>query len=246
MIRNFKLIIEYDGTRFFGWQRQKDKISVQETIENALSTILNQQVKISGSGRTDAGVHAIGQVASFKADTTLCAPVIKHALNRFIKLPIVICALHAVTPDFHAQYSAVSKEYHYHILNADEPAALFRDFIWYIHKPLDLEQMKQAAAHLVGKHDFASFENTGSPRSSTVRTVFFCDFQKISSDRICFKICADGFLKYMVRNIVGTLVMVGKKKISPDQVKDILHAKDRTCAGPTAPPQGLFLKKVNY
>jgi len=246
MKKNYKLCVEYDGTDFFGWQRQKDAQTVQGVLESALSRILNQQIQIHGSGRTDAGVHALAQVASFTADTHILPRALQKNLNSLIKVPVVIRDCHVVSLDFHAQYSAVSKTYQYVIYNHPTPCAVFRQYQWHIRQMLDIEAMNLCCEKLIGTHDFKSFENTGSPRKSTVREVFFCRVQKQPFNRIVFEICASGFLKYMVRNITGTLVLAGQHRISPQDFVRILQAKDRTAAGPTAPPHGLFLNCVNY
>ena len=250
MNQNFKIIIEYDGSKFFGWQRQKDKITIQEEIEIALSKILNQKVVIYASGRTDAGVHAFGQVANFHADTALNPLKIKQAVNSLIKLPIVIRDCTTVDEKFHARYNALSKEYHYFILNRQDPCAIKREYQWHIKNPLDINIMNQCCEIITGINDFKSFENTGSPRSSTTREVFFAKINSTDknrpNNRLVFKICANGFLRYMVRNLIGTIVLAGINKITPDEFRKILDAKNRSKAGATAPPHGLFLKKVNY
>ncbi|WP_299983815.1 tRNA pseudouridine(38-40) synthase TruA [Desulfobacula sp.] len=246
MKKNFKIIIEYDGTKFFGWQRQKDKKTVQGEIEKVLSKILNQKIEISGSGRTDTGVHAFGQVANFHADTGILPPDLKKGVNSLIKHPIVIRKCCIVDDDFHARYNAVSKEYQYFILNREDPCAIDRLYQWHIRHPLDMEAMSQCCQAITGIFDFKSFENTGSPRSSTIREVFFSNISHLGNSRLVFKICAKGFLKYMVRNLISTIVLTGLNKITPHEFNKILEAKDRTKAGPTAPAHGLFLKKVNY
>lgn len=246
MIQTFKLTIEYDGTRFYGWQRQADRPTIQEELEQVLSRILNQPVALDGSGRTDAGVHAWGQVASFCADTDMDPRVLQKGVNSLMKLPIVLTECIRVSDDFHARYSAVSKEYHYHILNTEDPCAVGRDYVWHIYSPLDIAVMNQCCALLCGTHDFKSFENTGAPRRSTVRTVFAAQVEKQPGNRLVCRICADGFLKNMVRNIVGTLVDAGRYKITVKDFESILSAKDRSLAGATAPARGLFLKQVNY
>ena len=246
MIRTYKLVIEYDGTAFYGWQRQNELPTVQGIIEKTLSTIFNTEITISGSGRTDAGVHAWAQVASFIAEDRLHPDTVKKALNSMISQPIVIQDCQLVDDDFHAQYSAVSKEYHYFILNREDPCAIKRNYNWHIRTPLDLEKMNQCCGIICGVHDFKSFENTGSPRSSTTRQVFAAQVEPHGQDELVFKISASGFLKYMVRNLVGTIVDVGLGKISVDRFQQILEAKDRKKAGVTAPARGLFLKQVNY
>jgi len=247
MSRNFKIVVEYDGTHFFGWQKQKDKKTVQGEIEKILSRILNQDVRITGSGRTDSGVHAFGQVANFNSDTQMEPVELKKAINSMIRQhPIIIRQCCLVDDAFHAQYDAVSKEYHYYILNREDPCAIGRMFQWHIPQPLEIELMNQCCKAITGIFDFRSFENTGSPRSTTVREVFFSEIRLLDEGRLVFIIKASGFLKYMVRNLIGTIVLAGHKKISVQTFKDILKAKDRTKAGPTAPPHGLFLKQVNY
>ncbi|HSL60986.1 MAG TPA: tRNA pseudouridine(38-40) synthase TruA [Desulfotignum sp.] len=246
MIQTFKLTIEYDGTGFSGWQRQPEKPTIQEALEKVLSRILNQPVTLAGSGRTDAGVHAWGQVASFRARTAMDPQVLKKGVNSLMKHPIVLTDCILVPEDFHAQYSAVSKEYHYHILNRIDPCAVGRNYVWHIHTPLDIDAMNVCCAMMCGAHDFKSFENKGSQRSSTLRTVFMARVDRQEQDRLVFKICASGFLKNMVRNLTGSLVDAGQKKISPRQFEQILAGRDRSLAGATAPAGGLFLKQVNY
>ncbi len=246
MTQNFKLVVEYDGTPFFGWQRQKDRLTVQGALEKTISTILNQDIAISGSGRTDAGVHARGQVASFKAQTRVTPEELKKGINSLIRYPVVIRDCAVAGNEFHAQYSALSKEYHYVILNRQDPCAIGRDYLWHVRAPLNRDLMNQCCCFLEGTHDFKSFENTGSPRTSTKRQIFFARVDREDKDTIVFKVCASGFLKNMVRNIVGTLVDAGHEKISPEAFKRILEAKDRRLAGATAPAGGLFLEKVNY
>ena len=246
MKQNFKLIIEYDGTPFFGWQRQSEKITIQGELESVLGIILNQKIKINGSGRTDAGVHALGQVASFHADTRMNPEILKKGINSLIKHPIVIHDCSHVDSEFHARYNAKSKEYNYFILNRPDPCALGAAYIWHIKKPLDLDLMNKCCDLITGTHDFKSFENTGSPRSSSIRKIFFARIQPRAEDRLVFTISATGFLKNMVRNLVGTLVDVGLKKSSVENFEVILEAGNRNLAGITAPARGLFLKQVNY
>ena len=246
MTKNFKIIIEYDGTDFFGWQKQKNRKTIQEAIEVVLSKILNQKITIYGSGRTDARVHAFGQVANFHANTAINSWKIKTALNSLVKLPIVIKSCDIVENKFHARYSAVSKEYHYFILNQEDPVAILRQYQWHIRKPLDINIMNQCCMTITGTLNFKSFENSGSPKSSSVREVFKAKICQLKNNRLVFKICANGFLRYMVRNLIGTIVLCGTKKITTDEFIKIIEAKDRTKAGQTAPPHGLFLKEVNY
>lgn len=246
MNKHFKLVIEYDGTGFHGWQRQSDKITVQGELERVLGIILDRKITIAGSGRTDAGVHAKAQVASFSVSTRLDEATLKKGVNALMKHPVVIRECTRVDAGFHAQYSARSKEYHYHILNRETPCAIGRDYVWHVKSPLDIVWMNQCCRVLTGIHDFKSFENTGSPRTSTVREVFRAQVEEKDAGRLVFEICASGFLKNMVRNIMGTLVDAGRKKTSPSDFESILRAKDRTLAGATAPAKGLCLYRVNY
>lgn len=252
MKRCFKLIIEYDGTLFSGWQRQTKEATIQGELESALGHILNQKISIRGSGRTDAGVHALGQVAHFHAQTQMDPLVLKKGLNSFIKSAIVIHECSVEKDTFHAQYLARSKEYNYYILNRPDPCAIGGAYLWQVKKPLNLALMNQCCNLITGIHDFKSFENTGSPRTSSIREVFFARVESLDTDGplqknlVVFKISASGFLKNMVRNIMGTLVDVGLNKIEPKQFEAIFMAKDRHLAGKTAPARGLFLKQVNY
>lgn len=243
---NFKITIQYDGGAYHGWQRQNDRPTVQSAIEAAIATMTQKKVTLNASGRTDAGVHALGQVANFQVDTALSAEVFFQGLNSILADDIVISDCKVVADDFHARFDAKRKLYHYHIRNHPLPAAIGRQYIWHIKRPLDLKPMQKACRYLVGRHDFKSFEGSGSPRSHTTRQVYRAEIKADQPDHLRFAIEADGFLRFMVRNIVGTLVDVGLGQISPDRFKAILKAKDRNQASPTAPPQGLFLVQVNY
>ena len=245
-VRNFKIIVEYDGSRYCGWQRQNNDPTIQETIEKALMKMTDQKIALIGSGRTDAGVHAYGQVANFKCNTKLTANDFLGGLNSLTPEDIVIAKCEEVSDEFHARFSATSKIYQYRILNRSTPAAIMRQYAWHIRKPLDLKAMRTALTQLTGSHDFKAFEGAGSPRAHTIRKVYKVDLREENDGYVVFEIEADGFLRYMVRNIVGTLVEVGFGKISPDDVKQILASKDRTIAPATAPAHGLFLKRVNY
>jgi tRNA pseudouridine38-40 synthase len=246
MIRNFKITIEYDGTRYHGWQRQKNDRTIQQDIEKAAQTITGQQVSLTGSGRTDAGVHACAQVANFKCETHLGPQDILGGLNSLTEADIVITDCKEVEAPFHARYDVKSKTYVYRILNRANPAAIGRQYAWHIRKALNLEAMRAASTHLIGSHDFKAFEGAGSPRSHSTRSVFKANLVEETDGYLAFEIEADGFLRFMVRNIVGTLVNVGLGKTSPDEFKHILESKDRDQAGATAPAHGLFLKNVNY
>jgi tRNA pseudouridine38-40 synthase len=244
--KNFKLTIEYDGTDFHGWQRQKNDRSIQGEIESALHQMTGEKINLIGSGRTDAGVHALGQVANFKCTTRLESDTFQNGLNSLLPDSIVIRDCDVVDADFHARFDARRKVYHYRILNRRLPKAVYRQYCWHVRRPLDIEMMNRAASELVGTHDFSTFEGTGSPRSDSIRQVINAAFFKETEDNIVFEIEANGFLRFMVRSIVGTLVDVGMEKISPEDFRVILESRDRSQTGVTAPPQGLFLVRVTY
>ena len=246
MIKNFKLIIEYDGSRYHGWQRQKEDPTVQGEIEKALKEMTSKAVTVIGSGRTDAGVHAEGQVANFKCETRLAPEALINGLNSLLAPDIVIRACEQVSASFHARYHAKSKIYHYKILNRPIPAAIGRQYSWFIRQALDQDAMRAAISNIIGRRDFKAFEATGSPRQRTIRHVFSADLSEQQGGLLIFHIEADGFLRCMVRNIVGTLVDVGRKKLAAADLKRILDSKDRSQAGATAPAHGLTLIKVNY
>lgn len=245
MVRNFKLIIEYDGSGYHGWQRQKNDRTIQEEIEKSLTRMTNQEIRLIGSGRTDAGVHALGQTANFRCETRLTADVFLKGLNALLPDDIVIKHCEPVADEFHSRYDAKCKMYRYRILNRSIPCAIKRQYHWFVAGQLDIATMQKAADRLIGRHDFKAFEGAGSPRTHTIRNVTVARFESFG-DRIDFNIEADGFLRYMVRNIVGTLVEVGLGKTSPEEFRRILISGNRDLAGPTAPAQGLFLVHVVY
>ena len=244
--QTFKIVIEYDGSAFHGWQRQKDDRTVQEAIESALAVMTREPVCVIGSGRTDAGVHALGQVASFKTGSRLDAHAFFNGLNSLLPDDVVIRACERMPDNFHARFDVTSKHYRYHILNRAIAPAVGRQFVWHIRKGLDVAAMVQAAGSLVGTHDFSAFEGTGSPREHSVRTVTQSELTDSGAGNLIYDIQANGFLRFMVRNIVGTLVAVGLGKMAADAVVAILQSKDRSRAGATAPPHGLFLMDVTY
>lgn len=246
MRKNFKLIIEYDGSSYHGWQRQKNRKTIQGEIEKAIMTITGKKIALTGSGRTDAGVHAFGQVANFYCDTEISPEVFQRGLNSLMPKDIIIKECNTVNEKFHARYDAKTKTYQYRILNRTTPAAICRQYAWFIKKKLDLDAMQSAILHIIGTNDFKAFEGAGSPRSSTKRRVINTGLQQKEKEYLIFEIEADGFLRFMVRNIVGTLLDVGLCKITPDDFKKILLSKDRNLAGATAPPHGLFLMNVKY
>jgi len=245
MAYNFKLTVEYDGANYHGWQKQKNSRTIQDEIEKAIFKITRNNVVLTGSGRTDAGVHALNQTANFFCNTNIEAKNLGRAIGSLVPEDIVIKDCVVVDKNFHARYDAKSKVYHYRILNSETPSAICRRYAWFIPKKLDMTAMKAAASHLPGDKDFKAFEASGSSRSSTIRRVNSAKFSK-KGNNIVFEIEGEGFLRHMVRNIVGTLVDAGLEKISPDDIKNILASRDRSRAGITAPAHGLFLMHVNY
>lgn len=245
-MQNYKLIIEYDGTDYHGWQVQAGDITIQSVIQKALALMTKEPIILHGSGRTDAGVHALGQAASFKTSARIPAAAYTAGLNSLLPDDIVIRSCEPMDDAFHARFSARRKTYRYHILNRPLPSAIRRRFAWHIRKPLGIDSMRRAAACILGEHDFKSFEGTGSPRAHTIRTVMAADVHEKEDGLVVFEITADGFLRYMVRNLVGTLVDVGLSKTSVDAFQQILDSKNRDAAGATAPPHGLFLVEVGY
>jgi tRNA pseudouridine38-40 synthase len=246
MLKNHKLNIEYDGSAYHGWQRQVSDRSIQGEVEKAITTITGQKVSLIGSGRTDAGVHALGQVANFHCKTNLTPESLRKGLDSLLDDDIVIRECRLVSPQFHARYDTKSKCYRYIIHNQPIATAIGRQYCWQIRNKLDLTAMQAAAAVLVGRHDFKAFQGAGSPRASTIREVMDVELTMNQMGETVFTIEADGFLRFMVRNIVGTLVEVGLQKCDPNKVQQILDSRDRNLAGATAPPQGLFLVRVNY
>jgi tRNA pseudouridine38-40 synthase len=245
-MKNFKITIEYDGSVYHGWQRQAMGRTIQGEIESALTTMLGNRISVIGSGRTDAGVHALNQTANFICITPLGPEVFLKGLNSLLPKDIVITSCESVPDRFHARYDVKSKTYHYRILNRLLPAAIYRQYAWHIRKKLDLNAMKNALRYIAGRHDFSAFEGSGSPRKDSVRCIMTADLLRTEDGYLILTLEGDGFLKFMVRNIVGTLVDVGLGKLTPDDFKQILASKNRNLAGITAPAHGLFLMDVKY
>lgn len=244
--QNFKLIVEYDGSAYHGWQRQKQETTIQGEIERAARQLTGKPVTLIGSGRTDAGVHARGQVANFHSATRLAATVIQRGLNALLPDDIVIGDCRVVHDRFHSRYDAQFKTYCYTVLNRPVPGAIGRQYAWHIKRPLDIKAMREALECLVGTYDFKAFEGTGSPRNHTTRVVTQAELVAREESHLQIHLTANGFLKHMVRNIVGTLVDVGAGKIDPADMEAIRESRDRSLAGITAPGHGLCLMKVYY
>jgi len=244
--RNFKLIIEYDGSPYHGWQRQLGVLTIQEVLESRLEIILGVPIKTRASGRTDAGVHARGQVINFYGRTSLGPEEIQRGLNSLLPSDIVILHAEEVADAFHSRFSASTKRYEYRILNRPVPSALERHFAWHIRKPLALPPMTECLESILGLHDFSAFMGAGSSVNSTERRIFQATLEAPDADHLVFSFEANGFLKHMVRNLVGTLVEVGKGRFTPGDFLGILAGKDRRRAGMTAPAHGLYLVSVRY
>jgi tRNA pseudouridine38-40 synthase len=272
-MRNIKLLIEYDGTNFAGWQRQPDKRTVQETIEKVLQKITQEKIHLIGASRTDAGVHALGQVANFHTKSEIPCRKFLTALNGLLPADVSVKKVEDVgaglkpapTSTFHANKDAKKKTYRYLIWNAKARSALLKNRAWHVWNPLNLKAIQKGVNCLVGRHDFSSFRGARSDTKTSVRTIYEikvgrgnppwlpvvgAGFPSALGGRkpapLQIKITGNGFLKYMVRNIVGTLVEVGKGRLQPHDVGRILESKDRKKAAMTAPASGLYLEKISY
>ncbi|MGE5174313.1 MAG: tRNA pseudouridine(38-40) synthase TruA [Betaproteobacteria bacterium] len=247
MKRNIKLTLEYDGTNYHGWQSQagSGRPTIQNALEDAIKALAHEELKTNSSGRTDAGVHALGHVVNFKTSSSIPPAAWAPALNHLLPHDIRVLASEEVPQDFHSRYSAIGKTYKYRILSRRSPTALYRNYAWHVNLPLNLARMRRAIILLVGKHDFSAFRGSGCSAKTTVRTIRTAIIRKVG-DFVELSFEADAFLQYMVRNIAGTLVEVGLARFRPDDVKHMLESRDRKLAGRTAPPQGLYLVDVSY
>ena len=241
----FKLVLEYDGTQYAGWQRQLNAPTIQAAVEEALAAIAQTRLTIIGAGRTDAGVHAFGQVASFRTDRGLSQREWLRALNAHLPADISALSVEAVPDHFHARYSANGKLYEYHLMNRSERAPLLRERAWMLYKPLDFAAMTEAAACLTGSHDFSSFESAPTDNENPQCRLQQADLRR-QGDLIILSFYADRFLKQMVRSMVGTLVEVGQGKRTAADMRTVLAARARAAAGRTAPAHGLYLVRVDY
>jgi tRNA pseudouridine38-40 synthase len=247
--RWLKLTVAYDGGSYSGWQVQPDKPTVQGTLEAAVREVTQQAVRISAAGRTDAGVHALGQVVGLAIETRLSNPELHRALNAVLPDDIAVIALEDAPIGFHATHHAIAKRYRYCIHNSRTRSIFDRHFAWHYPQPLDTLAMHSAGQALVGRHDFSSFETAGSERADSIRTVHEVSVLRplaARPDHVAIEVFGDGFLYNMVRTIVGTLVEVGTGARDADWLAMVLAARDRRKAGQTAPPQGLFLVSVDY
>lgn len=248
---NYKLLIQYDGTDFHGWQVQENARTIQGELERVLGTLEGAAVKVAGSGRTDAGVHAEGQVASVKLNRTWTSEKLRNAINGNLWRDIRIIRVEKVSDDFHARFSAVGKTYAYRIVNAPVMSPFWRRFALHETRPLDIGRMTEASRFLLGKHDWTAFSSAQAESEDKVRTVTDCSVDsfwdpRAGSNVIEFRIRADGFLRYMVRSIVGTLLEVGRGERDSDTIQAAIVSGDRNMAGATAAACGLTLVKVDY
>jgi len=241
---HYRLIVEYDGTEFHGWQLQPDRRTVQGTLETALARLLGQPIRVAAAGRTDAGVHAAGQVVCFHSARQLPLATLRRALNALTPDDLTVCAADTVPDDFDARRAARSRRYVYRIWNRPEPSPFWRRYAWHVPRALDRAAMQSAADALVGEHDFSSFRATGCAAAHPVRRVLRSALERRGA-LLAYEIEATAFLRHMVRNIVGTLVEVGQGRRSADFAA-LLAARDRGLAAATAPAHGLCLVEIRY
>jgi tRNA pseudouridine38-40 synthase len=244
-VQNIKLTLEYDGTAYHGWQVQPELPTIQAALEETVKRISGEEVRVIGAGRTDAGVHALGQVANFRTSKGLALDTWRRALNGLLPPDIVVRRVEPASDEFDARRSATQKTYRYSIWNAPFPSALERHCVLHVPDPLDVASMAAGAASLIGEHDFSAFRAADDSPPRPVRRVLEARFAP-EANRLHFVITGNGFLKHMIRIIVGTLIEVGRGKLSPEDLEQILHSKDRQRAGRTAPPHGLCLMEVMY
>lgn len=245
-MRNIKIVIEYDGKDFNGWQKQPTKLNIQGTIEEAIKQITGEEVELSASGRTDSGVHALGQVANFKTNSNIPIEKLPIAINSKLKKSIVIKSAEEVDEKFHSRLTCKKKTYRYVINNSRYGTAIYRNLETHIPMKLNVEKMKEAIKYIEGEHDFKAFKASGTSSKSSVRTIYKAEVIEKENEIIWIELTGNGFLYNMVRIISGTLVDVGLGKIDPKDIPNIIKSKSRKNAGKTLPPQGLFLVSVDY
>ena len=244
-MRNIKLTIEYDGKNFNGWQKQPDKLNIQGEIERAIGSITGEEIELIGSGRTDAGVHAFGQIANFKTNSNIPIEKMAVAINSKLKNSIRIQKAEEVEERFHSRYNAKCKTYRYIINNSEYGTAIYRNLEYCFPMKLDVKKMQEAAKYFEGEHDFAGFKASGTSSKNSVRIIYKAKVNQ-EENRIIIELTGNGFLYNMVRIISGTLLEVGIGKIKPEEIPDIIESKDRTRAGKTLPAHGLYLVEVKY
>jgi tRNA pseudouridine38-40 synthase len=245
-MRTLKLTLAYDGTRFVGWQRQAAGESIQGLLEDALARFEGGPVTVHGAGRTDAGVHALGQVASVRLACGHDTATLTRALNAQLPQDLRVLSVEEAAPDFHARFSARAKTYRYMIRNAAIAMPFERAYVWHVPETLDREAMQEAAALVAGTHDFAAFQSVGTETPGSVRTVLRSRIQEVEPTLLAYEVTGEGFLRHMVRALAGTLVEIGRGWRDAASMRDLLATGRRADAGATAPPQGLFLVAVDY
>ena len=245
-MRNIKLVIEYDGKDFNGWQKQPTKLNIQGEIERVIKQITGEEVDLTASGRTDAGVHALGQVANFKTNSNIPIEKIPIALNSNLKKSIVIKSAEEVEERFHSRLNCKRKTYRYIINNSKYGTAIYRNLETHIPMKLDIQKMQEAVKYFEGEHNFKAFKASGTSSKSSVRTIYKAEVIDAGNEKIYIELTGNGFLYNMVRIISGTLVEVGLGKIKPSEIQTIIESQKRENAGKTLPPQGLYLVNVEY
>lgn len=245
-MRNLKITLEYDGSAYEGWQSQGEKNTIQRALEQCLERITQEKIRVTGSGRTDAGVHALNQIANFLIAKPIGETQLLKAMNSILRPDMAVKAVEEVPLSFHARFDALSKVYLYRIMNRPVRPAVGRQYLWHVRGRLDLDAMGKALGLLAGTHDFSAFCGSGSSVQDRIRTLMRGSIESDPSGLIEITIEANGFLRHMVRNIVGTLVEVGRAKMDAGQIPVILAGKDRRQAGRTAPACGLLLREVRY
>lgn len=253
-MRNIKLIIEYEGTGYHGWQSQVNAAAIQDVLSSAIEKLTGEKTSLTGSGRTDTGVHALGQVANFHTASNIPADKFTYALNSILPDDIVVKKSEEADESFHSRFSAIGKKYKYLFYNSALPSALLRHRAWHIYHSLDTGAIAEGAKYFLGTHDFKAFMSTGSSIKSTIRNINEISIisestkmgMNIMNSNLCLEIAGDGFLYNMVRIIAGTLVQIGYGKIRPEYISEIIESGDRKKAGKTAPAHGLYLVEVYY
>jgi len=243
---SFKLTLAYDGTNYVGWQRQASGTSIQGLLEEALAELEGHDVTVHGAGRTDAGVHALGQVASFTLERQIDPGILARAVNARLPPDVRVLSAAAVPEAFHARFSAIRKRYRYRFSDAAVLSPFERSYVWHVSGVLDVGVMDEAARCLEGRHDFAAFASAGGTTRSTERTMISATVGRAADALVIFEITGDGFLRHMVRAIAGTLVDIGHGRRPRESIDRVLASRDRAQAGPTAPARGLFLVEVEY
>ncbi|MCI5640098.1 MAG: tRNA pseudouridine(38-40) synthase TruA [Lachnospiraceae bacterium] len=245
-MKRIKLVVAYDGTAYHGWQLQPKEVTIEGKLNEALQQLTGETIQVIGASRTDAGVHALGNVAVFDTESRIPAEKFSYALNQRLPADIVVQSSQEVAADFHPRHCDCRKTYEYMILNRPFPLPEYRNTAYFCYGDIQINKMQEAAQAFIGEHDFAGFCSAGAQVKTTVRTIYSLEVQRIDQDRICIRVQGSGFLYNMVRIIAGTLLQVGQGKINPSDMERIIASCDRSQAGPTAPPQGLRLVEIKY